>query len=307
MTIEGVAVVGCSDLDLAAAQAMAAHVSLPDRSVPTFADHADLLRQAAPDALAIFTPHLSHYRPAIDALQANCHVFIKEPLTTSVQEAVDIVGLARGRDLKVGVGHHFRLSPSLVMARRMLAEGAIGRVRLITATLTQPWLEARRGPEHAWRFDPRFAGGGILADSGIHLIDALLWTSGRSADTVSAVQDRDASGLDLVTAAAISLSGGTVATLAVSAVSPGSLFELSYHGEKGRLRATEASLIEDQGDGPSRVIPLPEATENIDANFVASAMTGAPLCCPAEEALDAVRLLEAIARSATIGQVVRLG
>ena len=51
--------------------------------------------QIAPDALAIFTPHLSHYRLTMDALQAGCHVFIEKPLSTNVQEAADIVSLAR--------------------------------------------------------------------------------------------------------------------------------------------------------------------------------------------------------------------
>src|SRR5262249_7125730 len=122
VALEGVRVVGCSDPDRAAAGGLAARVparagagagtsagvsSAPDpASAPgplAVADHRELLRQAAPDALAIFTPHLAHYRVAMDALQAGCHVFIEKPLSTNVQEAVDIVGLARGRGRKVGV------------------------------------------------------------------------------------------------------------------------------------------------------------------------------------------------------------
>src|SRR5580704_13953076 len=122
-------------------------------------------------------------------------------------------------------------------------------LRLVTATLAQPWLESHRSPEHAWRFDPRFAGGGILADSGIQLVDALLWTTGQAADLVSAIQVREASGLDLVTTASIRLTGGTLATIAISGVSPDSLFELVFQGETGRLRATETSLTEERGGG----------------------------------------------------------
>jgi predicted dehydrogenase len=304
--VEGVILVGCADVDTSAAASFAARVSTPDQPVPAFADHSELLRHASPDALAIFTPHPSHYRPAMDALQAGCHVFIEKPLSTNVQEAVDIVGLARGRSRKVAVGHHFRLLPSLIAAKAMLAAGAIGRVRLVTATLAQPWLDTHQGEEHAWRFDPRFAGGGILADSGIQLIDALLWTCGQPADLVSAIQARESSGLDLVTSATIRLADGTPATLAISGASPGPLVELVYHGEKGRLRATDLTLTEEPGDGPPRPIPLPEASGNIDANFVAAILGDGTPCCPADQALDSVRLLEAIARSATIGQFVGL-
>ena len=65
--------------------------------VPAFADHAELIRQATPDALAVFTPHLAHYRPTIDGLQAGCDVFVEKPLSTNVQEAVDVVNVARAR------------------------------------------------------------------------------------------------------------------------------------------------------------------------------------------------------------------
>ena len=240
--------VGVADPDPDAARNLAARVpARDDTSAVAFADHRELLRQLTPDALAIFTPHLAHYRPAMDALQAGCHVFIEKPLSTNLQEAVDMVGLARGRGHKVGVGHQYRLRPSLIEARRRLAAGEIGPVRLVTATLAQPWLAAHRGEDNSWRFDPRVSGGGILADAGDHLIDALLWTTGQVAAEAAAVQCRLDSGLDLVTAAAIRLADGTPATLAVSGVNPGSLFELCYLGELGRLRATDRSL--ERGDG----------------------------------------------------------
>jgi predicted dehydrogenase len=308
LALDGVRVVGCADPDLGAAEALVARVRARagETSATAFADHRELLRQSAPDALAIFTPHLAHYRPAMDALQAGCHVFVEKPLSTNVQEAVDIVGVARGRALKVGVGHQFRLRPSLAEARRLLSAGAIGPVRLITATLAQPWLAAHRGGENSWRFDAKVAGGGILADSGDHLLDALLWSTGRVAAEAAAVQSRLDSGLDLVTAAAVRLADGTPVTVALSGVSPGSLFELTYFGEGGRLRATDQTLVEEIDGRPARAVELPEPAESIDGNFVAAIVSDSPMCCPADQALDTVRLLEAIARSAATGQVVRI-
>src|SRR5436309_2430345 len=91
LAIEGVTLAGCADPDLDSGHSLAAGTQ-----APAFADHAEMIRQTSPDVVAIFTPHPVHYRPAMDALQAGCHVFIERPLSTSVQEAVDIVGLARG-------------------------------------------------------------------------------------------------------------------------------------------------------------------------------------------------------------------
>lgn len=314
LALDGVQVVGCADPDLGAAEALVALVASKaagaDPTQPAtataFTDHRELLKQAMPTALAIFTPHLAHYRPAMDGLQADCHLFIEKPLSTNVQEAADIVGLARGRNRKVGVGHQYRLFSSLVEARRRLSSGAIGPLRLVTATLAQDWLASHSGAENSWRFDPKVSGGGILADTGDQLIDALLWSTGQVAVEAAAVQNRLDSGLDLVTAAAVRLADGTPVTLAISGVSPGPLFELNYFGERGRLRATDQTLLEELGDAPAQAVPLAEAAESIDENFVAAVLTGAPLCCPADEALDTVRLLEAIARSAATGQAVRL-
>ncbi len=305
---EGVAIVGCADPDEAAARALADRaVAGPDSAlVPVFTEHRQLLREAAPDALAIFSPHRTHYRLAMDALQAGCHVFIERPLSTNPQEAADIVALARARDLQVGVGHQYRLAPSLVEARRRLGEGAIGPVRLVSAILARPWLAAHGRAESAWRFDPRAAGGGILADVGDHLVDALLWTTGQAAVEVGAIQSRREPDIDLVTAAAIRLADGTPATLAISGDSPGALFSIEYFGELGRLRATEGSLEEERAGSARQDLPLPPPARTVDGDFVAALRGQAPPCCPADQALGTVRLLEAIARSAATRQVVRL-
>ncbi len=129
-----VAVVGCADSDRSCAEALASRIdqaaSAGRAQAGVFNDHRELLRRLNPDALCIFTPHLWHYRLAMDALQAGSHVFIEKPLSTNVQEASDIVGLARGRSLKVAVGHQYRLCPSLAAARRHLQEATIGPGRL---------------------------------------------------------------------------------------------------------------------------------------------------------------------------------
>jgi predicted dehydrogenase len=308
---EDVAITGCADPDISAARGLADRASgirgAGAGPVPAFIDHRDLLRDTTPDALAIFSPHLAHYRPAMDALQAGCHVFIEKPLSTNLQEAADIVALARARDLKVGIGHQYRLAPSLVEARRRLADGVIGTIHLVSATLTRPWLATTLGrAESAWRFDPKAAAGGILADVGDHLVDALLWTTGQAAHEVGAVQTRREPDIDLVTAAAIRLADGTPATLVVSGVSPSTLFVLEYFGDFGRLRATDVSLEEERSGFARQEVALTAAARTIDGDFVAALRGQEPLCCPADQALGTVRLLEAIARSAASRQIVRL-
>lgn len=304
-----VEIVGCADVVAEAAEALAARIGERTQKTPgVFAEVRELIN-LAPDALAIFTPHRHHYRQAMDALQAGVNVFIEKPLSTYAQEAADIVSLARGRRLKVGVGHQYRLRPSLIEARARLAAGAVGPLRLVTAVMSQPWLtqQRERGAESSWRFDPKTPSGGLLADAGDHLLDALLWTTDRAALEVFAAQSRLDSGLDVVTAAAIKLEGDAAATLALSGVSSGRLFELNFFGERGRIHATDEILEIDAGDsGPIQRVELPPPSTTIDGNFLAALRGVAPLSCSAEDALETVRLGEALARSAASGEVVRV-
>jgi predicted dehydrogenase len=312
LALENVEVIGCADPDLPRALALADRASVRGSSspggkaAPAFSDHRELLRQQTPDALAIFTPHLSHYRLTMDALQAGCHVFVEKPLTTNSQEAADIVSLARGRGLKVGVGHQFRLCPSLIEARRRLAAGEIGPVRMVTALLARPWLSTLSREESTWRFDPKVAGSGILADAGDHLIDALLWTTGQKAGEVGAIQSQRNASIDLVTAAFIRLLNETPVSLAVSGIAARAEFVLTFYGEAGQLHATDQQLFDEKPDGTRLEVALPSPEESIDGNFISALLFNTPLCCPADEALESVRLLEAIGRSAATGQLVRL-
>lgn len=302
----GVQIVGLADPDPSASGALAALVTSSEGPIPTFTDHKDLLNKAAPHALAVFAPHRNHYRLAMDALQAGCHLFIEKPLSTNSQEAEDIVNLAKGRGRVVAVGHQYRLNPFLKAARKLLTDGKIGPIRMASATLSSPWLARHQEKADAWRLDPKLAGGGILADVGDHLLDALLWTTGQTAVEVAAFQNRNAPGLDVVTAAALRLRDGTPVTLGISGICASGLFELAYYGESGRIRVGDKSLHVALGDGAEENVVLSQDTETIDGDFVAAIAEKRPPCCPAEETLGTVRLLEAIARSATSGQVVRL-
>ncbi|RUL88904.1 Gfo/Idh/MocA family protein [Tautonia sociabilis] len=310
--LEGVVIAGCADPESEAARGLVADLVGPGGdpgSIPIFADHRQLLEAVSPDVLAIFTPPRAHYRPAMDGLQAGCHLFIEKPLSTNAQEADDIVGLARGRDRVVGVGHQYRLAPGLVEARRLLEEGRIGRLRLVSAVMAEAWLAGHGGPENAWRLDPKMSGGGILADAGDHLLDALIWTTGQSVAEVSAFQDREAPGLDVVDAVSLRLTDGTPATLAISGVAPAPLFEITFFGEGGTIRASEAAL-QLAGSAPDSRFQSISLTAgpgmSIDADFIHAIRSGRAPCCSAEQAMETVRLQEAIARSAASGQVIRL-
>jgi len=64
------------------------------------------------EAVSVATPALSHYKIAKDALMHSCHIFIEKPLTTTVEEAEELIQLSRKRGLLIQVGHIERFNPA---------------------------------------------------------------------------------------------------------------------------------------------------------------------------------------------------
>ena len=66
------------------------------------------------DAISVVTPTGSHYNVAKMAIEDfNCHVFIEKPITETIQQADDLIALAKTKNKIIQVGHIERLNPAL--------------------------------------------------------------------------------------------------------------------------------------------------------------------------------------------------
>src|SRR5271157_6445094 len=120
-----------------------------------YSDLDALLSAPEVGAVVIATPHPSHADIAVRSLEAGKHVLCEKPIATSLADASRILQAA-DRSGKVFMALPFDGSPPIEAAKRLLAEGAIGRVSSADAVL------AHRGPKHApWFFDREKAGWGV--------------------------------------------------------------------------------------------------------------------------------------------------
>ena len=71
---------------------------------------------AAVDVVDVVTPTLSHYEAGKKAISAGKHLFIEKPVTNTVEEAQQLVELARLQGVKGQVGHVERFNPAFVAA-----------------------------------------------------------------------------------------------------------------------------------------------------------------------------------------------
>jgi predicted dehydrogenase len=223
---------------------------------PVYGDHSELLAQHGSelDAVNVVTPHTLHYEHVRACLEADLHVFVEKPLTTDVTEAIDLINLADERNRILQVGYQRRFDPPFVELKSVVDEGRLGRLHTATCFLGQAWLHDQ---DDSWRTDPALSGGGQLYDSGSHLLDALVWTTGATPKTVTAVID-DEDSVDIHTALAMTLErDGSPVTAGVTVTGDGSGSDptegLVLWGTEGRASLLDGSLRIESDDGPAYV------------------------------------------------------
>ncbi|MDE2998716.1 MAG: Gfo/Idh/MocA family oxidoreductase [Gemmatimonadota bacterium] len=115
------------------------------------------------------------------------HVISEKPVTNCAEELSRIVDAASREGVKLGVMYQNRYHPVAREARRLVADGVIGRVTGCEARMITSQVRFRN-PGH-WLFDCRQAGGGILSWLGCHYIDLLRYVLDDDVVEVSAIAD----------------------------------------------------------------------------------------------------------------------
>jgi predicted dehydrogenase len=128
------------------------------------------------DVVDICTPPGTHAEIAQAAAAAGKAVLCEKPLALSYPQAASALAAAESAGVRHAVGFNYRRLPAVALMRRMVADGAVGEVRLWRATWLSDEFADPQTP-HDWRFD-RAMGGTTIADLGSHLIDMALWMAG---------------------------------------------------------------------------------------------------------------------------------
>jgi scyllo-inositol 2-dehydrogenase (NADP+) len=131
--------------------------------------------------VVIATPNASHYELARQCLLAGRDVIVDKPFTVTSGEASDLIRIASSQRRLLSVYHNRRFDGDFLTVRRLIANGALGRVVRFESRYDRYRPTLRPG---AWR-ESHQAAGGVLADLGPHLIDQALVLFGTPA-TVTA-------------------------------------------------------------------------------------------------------------------------
>ncbi|WP_165842298.1 Gfo/Idh/MocA family protein [Paenibacillus xerothermodurans] len=86
------------------------------------------LSQAAADMALIVTPPQTHKELAVTAMQAGLHVLMEKPLAHTYSEALELLTLSKGHNMKLGISQNYRWRPPVQTVKRLLDEQAIGKI-----------------------------------------------------------------------------------------------------------------------------------------------------------------------------------
>jgi predicted dehydrogenase len=128
------------------------------------------------DAVFVCTPNRFIPDAVIAALNAGKHVFCEKPPGHSMDDVERIIEAEKrnpGLVLKIGFNHRYHFG--IMEAKKIVESGKYGKILWVRGIYGK--AEGSRNPNE-WRHDPALAGGGILLDQGIHMLDLFRYFCG---------------------------------------------------------------------------------------------------------------------------------
>ena len=132
-----------------------------------------LLADGEVDVLSVNTPNYLHAPQAIAALKAGVHVMVEKPMAMNAEEALAMQRASQASGAKLMVAHCWRFDEEVNWLRAQVKSGRLGEILRSKGH----GVHVNWGPG-GWFADARFAGGGALADMGIHAIDVARYLLG---------------------------------------------------------------------------------------------------------------------------------
>jgi predicted dehydrogenase len=230
--------VAVTDVDVSAAEAFAA-----SRGTAAERDLDALLARRDVDVVCVCVPSGQHAELGVRAVKAGKHLVVEKPVDVTLEAADRLIGAARDAGVALTVISQHRFDPGLIEARRLIDEGALGR--LVLGEASTKWYRSQAYYDSAaWRGTWAMDGGSLL-NQGIHYVDLLRWCMGPVAE-VTAVCTTQAHQIEAedTSLAIVRFTSGAVGTIVSStAAFPGFAARLEITGTEGTLIIEDGRLV----------------------------------------------------------------
>ena len=292
-----------------------AHSAVPEFSDGYFSTIAEAI-QFAPQIAIITNPSTFHIDIAHQLAQAEIHLLIEKPLSSSLEGVARLIETCKDRKSILMTGYNLRFSTSLQHFRKLLGEGIIGDLLSVRCEVGQ-YLPSWR-PESDYRQGvsaKRELGGGALLELS-HEIDYLRWIFGEVEWVRATISQQSKLEIDVEDSAHLTMgflpNGGgrqLIGTLNLDLIRHDHTRTCAVIGEKGTLRwnglTGEVDLFEAGATSWKKLYshkPMPDETYRIELqDFVDSIQKKKIPFVTGDDGLRVLEIIEAARISATSG------
>ena len=290
-------IVAIASRDVALAERVAAELSIPN----AHGSYEALLADPGIDAVYIPLPNHLHATWAIAAAEAGKHVLCEKPLATTSRDAERMVEAAERAGVHLMEAFMYRLHPSWVAVRELVASGRIGRLMSV-----QSWFSFYNADPANIR-NILAAGGGALYDIGCYCVNLSRMLFGAEPTRVEGIVMRDpVGGTDVLTSGILDFGGGLASFTCSTRAEDDQWVEV--YGTEGRISVEIPFNI--PPDLPTRVFisaggdpPVAPDTETLTFNpadpytveaeaFATAVLEGRPVPVPPADAVANLRVIE---------------
>jgi len=275
-----------------------------------YTTYQELFEKEQLDAVTIAVPTKYHKTCTIAALERKIPVLLEKPIAATIEEAQEIIALARANNVPLMIGHIERFNPAVIELKKRLDSGELGEIYKIEVQ--------RIGP-----FPERIADVGVTIDLSVHDIDIIHYVMNAPIERIYAeTQQRLHISHEDSLIALITYQNGVLGVINVNYLSPTKTRQLSIFGKKGMFRVNyltqELSFYENKSfalndwssvsEGDVRMIniqkkePLQLEIEHFVRHFNDPSML-----VSGEDGLHALQIAHSILQSARTKQVIHHG
>src|SRR5437870_8404695 len=155
-----------------------------DFQAKSFASAEELCKDPAIDVVYIATPHQFHAGQACLAASHGKHLLVEKPMALTLEDCRSMIDAAREARVALVVGHSHSFDRPILQARKIIEQGLVGKVRMITAFNFTDFLYRPRRPEEL----ATELGGGVVFNQAAHHVDMLRLLGGGEVRSVRAAK-----------------------------------------------------------------------------------------------------------------------
>ncbi len=297
----------------------------PERAAKLAADHHikrlydgydALLVDPEVDVVYIPLPNHLHHPWTIKALRAGKHVLCEKPLACSQKEAVEMVAAAGDCDRFLMEAFMYRFHPRSRRIKQLVAEGAIGTPCLVRSAFCYRMRKTDWNDNHNARLKPQM-GGGALLDVGCYSVSVARWLLGTEPKQAQAQAVFHPGGADVHLVGTLGFTDSGLASFEASFISalqqtysvsgPDGAIELPHNAfVPWENEAVYYFRTQDQEEARQHIIPGADEYQLMVEHFADVVSGRSELMYPAEDSIQNMRVLDALAQAARTVQTVKL-